>query len=123
MTENRKRKVKVTKLQTESKKTESKVDKVHLLGSNLDELLEKLHPLAELRTQTHLCDHPKLNFIKPPQEQVQVHGGLLHILPPKCVVDEFKLLDTKEKNTTDLLVNKTVNQLKVNQTKLTLCML
>lgn len=71
---------------------------VHLLGGNLDELLEKLHPLAELRTQTHLCDYPKLDFIEPPQEQVQVHGGFLDILPPKCVVDKFKLLDTKEKH-------------------------
>ena len=69
---------------------------VNLLGGNLDELLEKLHPLAELRTQTNLCDHPKLNFIEPPQEQIQVHGGFPDIFPPKCVVDEFKLLDTKE---------------------------
>lgn len=74
-------------------------NKVHLLGSNLDELLEKLHPLVELRTQTHLCDHPKLNFIKPPQEQVQVHSAFLDVLPPKGVVNEFKLLDAKEKHT------------------------
>lgn len=77
----------------------SRVDIVHLLSSNLDELLEKLHPLAELGAQTHLCDHPELDFVKPPQEQVQVNRGLLQVLPPKCVVEKFKLLDTTEKNT------------------------
>lgn len=77
--------------------SESNSDWGHLLCCNLEELLEKLHPLAELRTQTHLCDHPKLDFIKPPEEQVQVHCGFLHVLPSKRVIDEFKLSDTRGK--------------------------
>lgn len=40
----------------------------YLLSSNLDELFKELHSLADLRTQTDLCYHPELNFIKPPQE-------------------------------------------------------
>lgn len=68
---------------------------VHSLSSNLDELLEELHPLAEWGAQTQLCDHPQLGFIEPPQKQIQVHSGLLKVLPPKCVVDKFMLLDTK----------------------------
>lgn len=61
------------------------------LGGDLEELLEELHPLAELRAQTHLRDHPELDFVKPPEEQVQVHRGLFQALPPEGVVDEFEL--------------------------------
>lgn len=66
-------------------------NELHSLSCNLDELPEELHPLAQLGTHTHLCDNPKLNFIEPSQEQIQVHGGFLEILPPKRVIDEFKL--------------------------------
>lgn len=65
--------------------------RIHSLSGNLDELLEKLHSFVELRTQTHLCDHPELDLIEPPQEQIQIHSGFLEVLPPKCVVDELKL--------------------------------
>lgn len=68
-------------------------DEACLLGGNFDELLEKLHTFAELRAQTHLCDHPELGLVKPAQEQVQVHRGLLNVLPPKGVIDEFQLAD------------------------------
>lgn len=68
-----------------------KANVAHLLGSDLEELLEELHPLAELRAQTHFCDHPELDFVEPPEEQVQVHRGLFQVLPPEGVVDEFEL--------------------------------
>lgn len=67
-----------------------------LLGGNFDEFLEELHALAELRAQTHLCDHPELDLVKPAQEQVQVHRGFLNVLPPKGVIDELKLTDIKK---------------------------
>lgn len=66
-----------------------------LLGGNFDEFLEELHAFAELGAQTHLCDHPQLDLVKPAQEQVQVHRGFLNVLPPKGVIDELKLVDVK----------------------------
>lgn len=68
----------------------------HSLGSDLEKLLEKLHPLAELRAQADLCDHPELDFVEPPQEQVQVHRGFFQILPTKRVIDEFELSQPQE---------------------------
>lgn len=62
-----------------------------LLGGDFDELLEKLHTFAELGAQAHLGDHPELGLVKPAQEQVQVHRGLLNVLPPEGVIDEFQL--------------------------------
>lgn len=73
------------------KKTNSHTNVADLLRSDLEELLEELHPLAELRAQTHLRDHPELDFVKPPEEQVQVDRGLFQVLPPEQVIDEFEL--------------------------------
>ena len=67
--------------------------KGHSLGSDLDKLLEKLHSFAEMRAQTNLCDHPQLDLIEPPQEQIQVGCRPLEVLPPESVIDEFMLLE------------------------------
>ncbi len=61
------------------------------LCCDLDELLEELDAFAERGTQTNLCDHPQLNLIKAPQEQIQISRGLLEMLTAKRVVDQLML--------------------------------
>lgn len=88
--------VEITQCSRKTESLESQSNVADLLGSDLEELLEELHPLAELRAQTHLRDHPELDLVKPPEEQVQVDRGLLQVLPPERVIDEFELSHATE---------------------------
>lgn len=69
---------------------------VYSLCSYLDELLEELYSLAELSTEADLSDHPQLNLVEPPQEQVQVSSGPSGALAAKRVVEQLVLGERKE---------------------------
>lgn len=61
------------------------------LSSYFDELLEELDSLAELSAEADLGDHPQLNLVEPPQEQVQIGRGSPEALPAKRVVEQLML--------------------------------
>lgn len=65
--------------------------RIHSLCSYLDELFEELYSLAELSTEADLGDHPQLNLVEPPQEQVQVGSGPSEALAAKRVVEQLVL--------------------------------
>lgn len=57
----------------------------------LDELLEELDSLTQLSAEADLSDHPQLNLVEPPQEQVQVSRGPSEALAAKRVVEQLML--------------------------------
>lgn len=67
------------------------------LCSYLDEFLEELDSLTQLSTEADLSDHPQLNLVEPPQEQVHVSCGSSEALAAKSVIEQLMLGRAQEK--------------------------